>query len=176
MPIAWRTPLKSGDDDGEIKYSIKNNYIIVINSVVNSGWKTTPYTNRPTCNVTGLFFVCNLSIPKNIYIIMLGWLVFNNEGEIVKGVPANTTTTRKASPFKTHFTVIFRKSYRSDQSDASDGCQISLYIFLLFNPRRDCYMTPKPHHTIRGQTTCAPRGAKFMGLFEVRRTEKTAHI
>jgi hypothetical protein len=36
----------------------------------------------------------------------------------VKGVPANTTTTRKASPFKTHFTVIFRKSYRSDQSDA----------------------------------------------------------
>jgi hypothetical protein len=72
---------------------------------------------------------------------MLGWLVFNNEGEIVKGVPANTTATRKASPFKTHFTVIFRKSYRSDQSDASDGCQISLYIFIIQPPPRLLYDT-----------------------------------
>lgn len=48
-------------------------------------------------------------------------------------------------------------------------------FFFKFNPRRDCYMTPKPHHTIRGQTTCAPRG-KILWVIPVRRTEKTAHI
>jgi bacteriorhodopsin len=84
--------------------------------------KNEPDTNRPTCNVIGCFLFVIWEHQKYLY-YNVGMVGFIMRGEIVirtivKGVPANTTTTRKASPFKTHFTVIFRKSYRSNQSDA----------------------------------------------------------